>query len=97
MHHSGELRAHSMQTVQFSDLRAITPRDRVGGASLTRGYCTVTARLVIVRDVTPRPFNRPVGIQSGAGIAQNTTFKTAVAMRLTSESGIRNFQAKLCS
>src|SRR4051794_11763689 len=97
MHQSGQLRTHSMQTVQFSDLRAITPRDRVGGASLTCGYCTVTARLVMVRNVTPRPFNSPVGIQSGAGIAQNTTFRTAVAMRFTSDKGMRNFQAKLCS
>src|SRR5437764_14940584 len=88
MHQSGQLRAHSMQTVQFSSFNAMTPRARVGGASLTRGYCTVTARLVIVRKVTPRPFSRPVGIQSGAeGIAQNTTFKTAVAMRLTRDKG----------
>src|SRR3954452_13031138 len=97
MHQSGQLRAHSMQTVQFSSFNAMTPRARVGGASLTRGYCTVTARLVIVRKVTPRPFSSPVGNQSGAGIAQNTTFKTAVAMRLTSDNGMRNFQAKPCS
>ena len=39
----GALAAHSMQTVQFSSLRAMTPRARGGGASFTCGYCTVTA------------------------------------------------------
>src|SRR5690606_24190923 len=45
MHQSGQLRAQSMQTVQFSDFRAITPRARVAGTSggLLCGYCTVTA------------------------------------------------------
>ena len=43
MHQSGHSRAQSMQTVQFSSLRAMTPRARGGGASFSCGYCTVTA------------------------------------------------------
>src|SRR5262245_65455662 len=43
MHQSGQLRAHSMQTVQFSSLRAMTPRARGAGISFSRGYCTVAA------------------------------------------------------
>ena len=43
MHQSGQLREQSMQTVQFSDLSAITPRARGAGASFSCGYCTVTA------------------------------------------------------
>ena len=34
MHQSGQLRAHSMQTVQFSSLRAMTPRARGAGVLL---------------------------------------------------------------
>ena len=41
MHQSGQLRTHSMQTVQFSSSSAMTPRARVGGASFSCGYCTV--------------------------------------------------------
>src|SRR5687768_1505665 len=59
MHQSGHSRAHSMQTVQFSSSSAMTPRARVGGASLTWGYCTVTAGRSIVPRVTPRPLIRP--------------------------------------
>src|SRR5262245_56928148 len=55
MHQSGHWRAQSMQTVQFSSLRAITPRARVGGSSFSCGYCTVTAGFSIVLNVTPRP------------------------------------------
>ncbi len=43
MHQSGQLRAHSMQTVQLSSLRAMTPRARGAGDSFSRGYCTVAA------------------------------------------------------
>src|SRR5918994_7639466 len=43
MHQSGQLRAHSMQTVQFSSRRAMTPRARGAGSSFSWGYCTVTA------------------------------------------------------
>ena len=43
MHQSGQLRAHSMQTVQLSSLRAMTPRDRGAGVSFSWGYCTVAA------------------------------------------------------
>src|SRR5215210_4193478 len=59
MHQSGQLRAHSMQTVQFSSLSAMTPRARVGGASLTLGYWVVTAGRVIVLNVTPSPLSSP--------------------------------------
>src|SRR5215207_410196 len=43
MHQSGQLRAHSMQTVQLSSLRAMTPRDRGAGVSFSCGYWTVAA------------------------------------------------------
>ncbi len=43
MHQSGQLRTHSMQTVQFSDFSAITPRARGAGDSFSCGYWTVTA------------------------------------------------------
>src|SRR5437870_12259287 len=59
MHQSGHSRAHSMQTVQFSSLRAMTPRARVGGCSRSWGYCVVWLPLSIVRNVTPRPFTSP--------------------------------------
>src|SRR5918992_6316822 len=59
MHQSGQLRAQSMQTVQFSSLRAMTPRERGASSSFSCGYCTVTAGLVSVLNVTPRPLNRP--------------------------------------
>src|SRR5215468_800235 len=59
MHQSGQERAHSMQTVQFSSLSAITPCARVGGSSRSCGYCTVTAGFSIVLSVTPRPSITP--------------------------------------
>src|SRR5215510_11872065 len=63
MHQSGQERAHSMQTVQFSSRSAMTPRARIGGASFSRGYCTVLAPWVMVRaivpSVTPKPLTRP--------------------------------------
>src|SRR5215207_8895381 len=43
MHQSGQLRPQSMQDVQFSSLRAMTPRDRAVGVSFSWGYCTVAA------------------------------------------------------
>src|SRR5205814_8642562 len=60
MHQSGQERAHSMQTVQFSSLSAMTPRARVGGSSRSCGYCTLTAGFVIVLNVTPRPVSMPL-------------------------------------
>src|SRR5688572_19860373 len=70
MHQSGQERAHSMQTVQLSSRRAITPRARVGGASFSRGYCTVSAPSLIVRPsvlrVTPSPLNIPGTLGLGA-------------------------------
>src|ERR1700745_4311424 len=60
MHQSGHCRAHSMHTVQFSSLSAITPRARVGGSSRSCGYCTVTVGFVIVLNVTPRPVSMPL-------------------------------------
>ena len=92
MHQSGHSRAQSMQTVQFSSLRAITPRARGVGSSFTWGYCTVTAGLSIVRNVTPRPLTRP-----GSCGHQNTTFRTPVTRMFSRRSGMRNFQAKAWS
>src|SRR4051812_47905657 len=60
MHQSGHERAHSMQTVQFSSLSAMTPRARGAGSSRSWGYCTVTAGFIIVRNVTPRPVSIPL-------------------------------------
>src|SRR5262245_48849244 len=65
MHQSGHSRAHSMQTVQFSSLRAMTPRARVGGASFSWGYCTVTAPSSMVLNVMPRPLMSPLPGMSG--------------------------------
>ncbi len=59
MHQSGHSRAQSMQTVQFSSSRAITPRLRGGNSGCTSGYCAVTVFFVIVRRVTARPLARP--------------------------------------
>src|SRR5215217_2216632 len=63
MHQSGQLRAQSMHTVQLSSRSAMTPRARVGGASFSLGYWTVSAPWVTVRpsvfNVTPMPFRRP--------------------------------------
>src|SRR5215213_9443450 len=55
MHQSGQERAHSMQTVQFSSFNAMTPRARAAGSSRSCGYCTVTAGFIIVLNVMPRP------------------------------------------
>ena len=59
MHQSGHSREHSMQTVQFSSLNAITPRVRGGRSGITCGYCCVTARRVMVFIVTLKPLTRP--------------------------------------
>src|SRR2546423_10160513 len=59
MHQSGHWRPHSMHAVQFSSLRAMTPRARGWGASFTCGYCTVTVFRSIVRNVAHRPFTSP--------------------------------------
>src|ERR687886_2953862 len=103
MHQSGHSRAHSMQTVQFSSFRAITPRARGARSSFSWGYWTVTAPLVqvliMVLNVTPRPLARPgssgIADSSGAIEADHTnTLKAAVAMMLRRERGMRTFQAK---
>src|SRR5712692_3889549 len=60
MHQSGHSRAQSMHIVQFSSLRAITPRERAGSGEISSGYCTVTALENMWRIVIPRPFSRPV-------------------------------------
>src|SRR3954452_9833245 len=68
MHQSGQERAHSMQTVQLTSRRAITPRARSGGASFSCGYWTVAAPppsflgvtvWASSLNVTPRPFSTP--------------------------------------
>ncbi len=66
MHQSGHSRAHSMQTVQFSSNRPMTPRVRGGSSGCTSGYWAVCARFVIVRRVTARPLARP---DPGMGIS----------------------------
>src|SRR4051812_23667650 len=68
MHQSGHERAQSMQTVQLTSRRAMTPRDLAVGASFSWGYCTVAGPPPIFRGVTvcasslkvtPRPFRTP--------------------------------------
>lgn len=59
MHQSGHSRAHSMQTVQFSSNRPMTPRERGGSSGWASGYCAVTVFFVIVRRVTARPLASP--------------------------------------
>src|SRR5690606_23877951 len=59
MHQSGHSRAQIMQTVQFSSVSAMTPRLRGGSSGRTSGYCAVTARRVIRRNVVASPFARP--------------------------------------
>src|SRR3954447_9774889 len=68
MHQSGHERAHSMQTVQLTSRRAMTPRDRGDGASFSCGYCTVAAPppsffgvtvWASSLNVTPRPLSTP--------------------------------------
>ena len=59
MHQSGHSRAQSMQTVQFSSSRAMTPRERGGNSGETSGYCWVCDRRVIVRRVIASPLASP--------------------------------------
>ena len=59
MHHDGHSRAHSMQTVQFSSISAMTPRERGGSSGSTSGYCAVTDLRVSFRRVTASPVSRP--------------------------------------
>ena len=59
MHQSGHSRAHSMQTVQFSSSRAITPRERGGSSGFVSGYCWVCAGRVIVFNVMASPLANP--------------------------------------
>src|SRR5215813_8292227 len=97
MHQSGQLRAQSMQTVQFSSLRAMTPRERGAGVSFSWGYCTVAAPLdgagVSVLNVTPRPLTRPGVLGAGSLAIYQATFSAMVARMFTSDSGMRTFQA----
>jgi hypothetical protein len=65
MHQSGHSREQSMQTVQFSSMRAITPRVRAGRCGLTCGYCRVAAGRVSVLKVTPRPLMSPTPLSAG--------------------------------
>src|SRR5579862_7150381 len=62
MHQSGHWRAHSMQTVQLSSRRAMTPRARGARVSFSCGYCTVTAPWSIVMNVSLRPLTMPTGV-----------------------------------
>ena len=48
-----------MQTVHASTSRAMTPRARGTGTSLTTGYCTVGTRVTIALMVTFMPFSSP--------------------------------------
>jgi hypothetical protein len=63
MHQSGHEREHNMHEVQLSSCNAITPRARIGGASFSRGYCTVFEPFlnvrIIVLNVTARPLIIP--------------------------------------
>src|ERR1051326_3815967 len=60
MHQSGHSRAQSMHMVQFSSLRAMTPRERGGRGEISSGYWTVTAWDTMWRMVIARPLSRPV-------------------------------------
>ena len=71
-----------MQTVQFSSLRAMTPRARGAGSSFSCGYCTVTAGFSIVFSVTPRPPIRP-GSFGFLRCHQNATLNTPVRRMLS--------------
>ncbi|MER7207886.1 hypothetical protein ABT340_12540 [Streptosporangium sp. NPDC000239] len=59
MHQSGHSRAQSMQTVQFSSTRPMTPLLRAGRSGRTSGYCWVTDLLSMWRRVTESPFASP--------------------------------------
>src|SRR6266542_2967575 len=65
MHQSGHSREHSMQTVQFSSTRAITPRVRAGRSGRTCGYWAVADRRDIVLNVTPSPLSSPAPLSAG--------------------------------
>src|SRR5688572_6225411 len=103
MHQSGQLRAHSMHTVHASWSRAITPRARGTGVSLTSGYITVFRCLLgkkmvlnIVDRVTHIPFHRPApGIVRV--VNQITTLRIAVTAMLARATGTSTFQDRDCS
>src|SRR5690606_34667238 len=99
MHQSGQLRAHSMHTVHASWSRAMTPRARGTGVSLTSGYMTVfrcldgrKMVLNIVDRVTHMPFHGP---SPGHGLVLNqiTTLRIAVTAMLARARGTSTFQA----
>src|SRR2546427_8716206 len=59
MHQSGHSREHFQQTVQFSSLRAITPRVRGGRFGFSSGYSWGMERWSMCFSVTPRPLISP--------------------------------------
>src|SRR3954447_10224134 len=59
MHQSGHSRAHSVQTVQFSSTRPITPRLRGGSSGSTSGYSWVVAGRNSARAVVASPRTSP--------------------------------------
>src|SRR5665809_20357 len=60
MHQSGHSRAHSMHTVQFSSLSAITPRVRGERSCLTSGYWMTALRLKRCLSSTAIPLSSPM-------------------------------------
>src|ERR1700759_5204270 len=91
MHQSGQDRAHSMHTVQFSSLSAMTPRARGVACSFSCGYCTVTAGLNIVRNVTPRPDVMPL---TCVGINFRPAISAASSERHLERAGHENVQER---
>src|SRR5918999_1272610 len=59
MHQSGHSRAHSMHTVQFSSLSAITPRVLNGRSCFSSGYSITVLCLKRCFSVTASPFRSP--------------------------------------
>ena len=92
MHQSGHSRAHSMQTVQFSSSRAMTPRLRGGSSGFTSGYCWVTDRRLIVLQRDGQPLGQP-----GAGHLHVATATTPVSASCPSATGTSPCQASRCS
>src|SRR3954471_21022348 len=103
MHQSGHSRAQSMQTVQFSSSRAITPRLRGGSSGSTSGYCWVVDRLVMVLRVTASPWTSPLPgvLRSPSSLTNAYPAPSPRATRahpheILRESGARGLTLTLC-
>src|SRR3990170_3121706 len=91
MHQSGHSRAHSMHTVQFSSLRAITPRVRGERSCLTSGYWMTELRLKRCLSNTRIPFSNPIpkpGLR-----ALSSLWSTSKAIRFLASRAVENPRA----